>query len=164
MPFAHETARVEQLIRELNLVPHPEGGWFRRSFRSGSDVRRATDRARRAALTAIFYLLPGGEVSRWHRVGADETWHFYEGSPMELLRMDADGRWTSQMLGPVGTDCLPQRTVVAGEWQAGRAARGYALMGCSVAPGFEFKDYHMLSDDPALAARLLQDEALKALL
>ena len=165
MPFSHEADRVATLIRTLNLVQHPEGGWFRRTFRSAQDVRRTNDRARRAALTAIIYLLPGGEISRWHRIGADETWHHYEGAGVELLVLDPEqGHCTVQRLGPVADDRLPQRTVTAGHWQAARAIDGYALMGCSVAPGFDFKDYDMLADDAVLTARLLIDEDLRALL
>lgn len=165
MPFSHESDRVATLIRTLNLVQHPEGGWFRRTFRSAQDVRRANDRARRAALTAILYLLPGGEVSRWHRIGADETWHHYEGAGVDLLTIDPErGDCVVQRLGPFGDDSLPQRTVTARHWQAARARGGYALMGCSVAPGFDFKDYDMLVDDAALAERLLVDESLRALL
>ena len=165
MPFDHESDRVQTLIRTLNLVPHPEGGWFRRTFRSALDVRRTNDRARRAALTAIVYLLPGGEISRWHRIGADETWHHYEGAEIQLLDLDPEsGDCNTHRLGPVGEDSFPQRTIAAGHWQAARAPHGYALMGCSVAPGFDFKDYIMLVDDPALAQRLLQDEDQRALL
>ena len=165
MSFSHESERVATLIRTLNLVQHPEGGWFRRTFRSAQDVRRTNDRARRAALTAILYLLPGGEVSRWHRISADETWHHYEGAEVELLTIDPErGACVVQRLGPITEDSLPQRTVTARHWQAVRAPAGYALMGCSVAPGFDFKDYDMLVDDAVLAERLLVDAELRALL
>lgn len=162
---AGQAERVAELIRRLDLVRHPEGGWFHRTFRSAQDVRRTTDRARRAALTAILYLLPGDEFSRWHRVGADETWHHYEGGPVELLSLDPDGSaLVTRRLGTVCADTLPQRTVAAGHWQAARPLAGYALLGCSVGPGFDFKDYDMLADHAALAQQLLGDGELRALL
>lgn len=163
--FEHEADRVAALIRALDLVQHPEGGWYHRTFRSALDVRRTTDRARRAALTAILYLLPGNEFSRWHRVGADETWHHYEGGPIELLTLHPiTGALAMQRLGPVDATTLPQRTIPAGHWQAARPIAGYALLGCSVGPGFDFQDYDMLADDVALARQLLGDGELRALL
>ncbi|MBB5209036.1 cupin domain-containing protein [Chiayiivirga flava] len=163
--IARDAERVAALIRTLDLVPHPEGGWFHRTFRSAHEVRRSTDRARRAALTAILYLLPVDGFSRWHRVAADETWHHYEGAPIDLLSLDpAGGTLVVQQLGPVADSALPQRTVPAGHWQAARPQGGYALLGCSVGPGFDFRDYDMLVDQPELARTLLGESELRGLL
>ena len=86
---ASDSARVHELILELGLARHPEGGWYREVHRSTVDVHREPDGAQRSALTTIFFLLAAGEVSRWHRVaGGDEAWHFYEGEPLELLGVD----------------------------------------------------------------------------
>lgn len=160
-----DDARVRELIDTLRLEPHPEGGWYRRTFRSAREVRRE-DGEPRAALTAILYLLPGGGCSRWHAVEADETWHHYEGAVLDLHLLDPNTRQhTLHALGPLGADALPQHTVPAGVWQAADATRGYALVGCSVGPGFDFADFRMLSDEPALADDLLgRDERLRALL
>ena len=80
-----------EIIATLGMERHPEGGWYRRTFRSTLDVRRTRDRVRRAALTAIVFLLPGGGIGRWHRVLADETWHHYEGASLDLFDLDELG-------------------------------------------------------------------------
>ncbi|MDH1009806.1 cupin domain-containing protein [Pseudomonas nicosulfuronedens] len=135
--------RARYLIDTLQLSPHPEGGFYRRVFESGllgADGRPQS--------SAILFLLPAGTVSRWHRVDADELWHFHEGSPLELLiaeQPDADVR--RETLGPVGDDSLPQRAVPAHAWQAARCLGDYVLVGCTVSPAFEFAGFRLLSDD-----------------
>ena len=129
-------ADAEAVIRRFGLVRHPEGGWYRETFR---DTRAIGGRA---ASTAIYYLLQAGEVSRWHRVDAVEIWHWYGGSPLRLT-LSADGRATERlMLGPddrAGTE--PQRIVHAGVWQSARSLGAWTLAGCTVAPGFEFTGF-----------------------
>lgn len=135
--------RARYLIDTLQLSPHPEGGFYRRVFESGllgADGRPQS--------SAILFLLPAGTVSRWHRVDADELWHFHEGSPLELLiaeQPDTDVR--REILGPVGDDSLPQRAVPAHAWQAARCLGDYVLVGCTVSPAFEFAGFRLLSDD-----------------
>ena len=135
--------RARYLIDTLGLAPHPEGGFYRRVFDStlkGADGRQQS--------SAIFFLLLGGRVSRWHRVDADELWHYHEGSPLELLvaeRPDAAVR--IETLGPVGEGSLPQRAVPAHAWQAARCLGDYVLVGCSVSPAFEFAGFKLLADD-----------------
>lgn len=141
--------RAEELIAELRLLPHPEGGFFREIFRSSSAVRPADGRPDRAALTTIFFLLAAGGYSRWHRVSSDEVWHFYEGDPLELCWIEAgEPRLRAEVLGPVGGSRLPVHTVPAGAWQAARTTGAYSLVGCTVGPGFEFADFQMLADHP----------------
>jgi predicted cupin superfamily sugar epimerase len=108
----------------------------------------------RAALTTIYFLLPAGQVSRWHRVTSDEVWHYYEGAPLELVMADAAmTRLTRRVLGPVGDGMAPVATVPASEWQAARSTGAYTLTGCTVGPGFEFDDFEMLvTGDPRLEA------------
>ncbi len=146
-------SRADELIALLDLRPHPEGGFYREVFRSVSRVTTADTRGTRAALTTIFFLLPRGTHSRWHRVDSDEVWHFYEGDPLELLELDAAGRsLVRHRLGLVdGTGQLPVRTIPAGSWQAAQPLGTYTLVGCTVGPGFEFADFRMLADDRALA-------------
>ena len=146
-------SRADELIALLDLRPHPEGGFYREVFRSVSRVTTADTRGTRAALTTIFFLLPRGTHSRWHRVDSDEVWHFYEGDPLELLELDAAGRSLARhRLGVVdGTGQLPVRTIAAGSWQAAQPLGAYTLVGCTVGPGFEFADFRMLADDRALA-------------
>ena len=143
--------RVAELIRTLGLVPHPEGGSYREIWRAPLDVEPGDQRGRRAALTQIFYLLPAGAVSRWHRVRSDEIWHHYEGAPLELLRIPPDPtRIERARLGPLVGDeqpvQAPVQCVPAHWWQAARSLGDYTLVGCTVGPGFEFADFQMLSD------------------
>jgi predicted cupin superfamily sugar epimerase len=147
--------RATQLIRDLELGAHPEGGFFREIFRSPTRVDPCDGRPRRAALTTIFFLLAHGQVSRWHAVRSDEVWHLYEGGPLELFIAAADLSSIERVrLAPVAAHASPTRTVAAGCWQAARPLGDYALAGCTVAPGFEYEDFAMLSDDPRAAARL----------
>lgn len=145
--------RTAELIATLDLHPHPEGGFYRELHRSMSQVTPADGRGVRAALTTIYFLLPGGTSSRWHRVSSDEVWHLYEGGPLELLELDADARHLERhRLGAIGDgDSAPVHTVPAGVWQAARPLGDYVLVGCTVGPGFDFADFRMLADDPQLA-------------
>ena len=146
------TARAEELIAGLSLEPHPEGGYYREIFRSTGLVTPADGRGPRAALTTIYFLLPAGIVSRWHRVASDEVWHLYEGGPLEVLAVDpAFSALARNQLEPHAPVC----TVAAGHWQAARTIGDYALTGCTVGPGFDFADFAILADDAASASRLL---------
>jgi len=131
---------ADRLIKLLNLAPHPEGGHFRETFRdSGS---RDGEPAGRSHSTAIYFLLKAGEVSRWHRVDAAEVWHFYRGAPLEL-------RIGKQVyvLGPdVDEAQAPQIVVPPNAWQSAQSLGGYTLVGCTVAPGFEFAHFEMAPD------------------
>lgn len=127
---------ADEIIRRLELQPHPEGGHYRQTF-------RAPD-AGRGASTAILFLLKEGERSHWHRVDADEVWHHYAGAPLELSLADDAGMLHQLRLG---TDLelgeLPQAVAVRGIWQAARSLGRWSLMGCTVAPGFEFKGFEL---------------------
>ncbi|MEJ0084463.1 MAG: cupin domain-containing protein [Pseudomonadota bacterium] len=148
--------RAAELITRLQLEPHPEGGYYREIFRSGGLVTPADGRGPRAALTTIYFLLPAGTVSRWHRVSSDEVWHLYEGGPLEVLTVDpAYTRLSRHKLDAQAPVC----TVAATYWQAARTLGDYALAGCTVAPGFDFADFTILADDAATAARLLPLDA-----
>ncbi|MDB5511182.1 MAG: cupin [Enterovirga sp.] len=128
----------EDVIGLLGLVPHPEGGHFRETFRDELTV------GGRAASTAIYYLLRAGEVSAWHRVDAAETWHFYAGAPL-ALRISADGaRPEEHRLGPdLAAGERPQATVPAGHWQGAVSLGSWTLVGCTVAPAFDFAGFEM---------------------
>jgi predicted cupin superfamily sugar epimerase len=141
--------RAAHLISTLDLRPHPEGGYFREVFRSRLRVHPEDSRPARAALTTIYFLLPAGDVSRWHRVASDEVWHFYEGDPLQLLTIDAGTQQVEHyLLGGVSVDARPAHVVPAGVWQAAKTTGEYTLVGCTVAPGFEFDDFQMLRDVP----------------
>jgi predicted cupin superfamily sugar epimerase len=146
------SARAQALIDRLGLLPHPEGGYYRELFRSDTQIRRE-DGAARSALTTIFFLLPQGAVSRWHRVhAADEVWHHYEGDPLELRVLPAQASQVqSWLLGPLDAgrpEVLPVHTVPADAWQAARCLGDYTLVGCTVGPGFDFADFVMARDLP----------------
>ncbi|VXB74592.1 conserved hypothetical protein [Pseudomonas sp. 8AS] len=134
--------RAAELIRELQLVAHPEGGYYRRLFTSAQLLADG-----RAASSAILFLLPAGAVSRWHRVDADELWHFHEGEPLQLLSATTPQQVRVERLGPVAAGQLPQRVVPAHAWQAARSLGAFSLVGCTVAPEFRFEGFCLLADD-----------------
>ncbi|HTH34345.1 MAG TPA: cupin domain-containing protein [Xanthobacteraceae bacterium] len=133
------TLSAGDVIRLLELKPHPEGGHFREIFR---DVR--TLESGRAASTAIYFLLERGERSHWHRVDAVEIWHWYAGAPLELEISEGEGRIARVTLGNDLTgDQRPQAAVPAHAWQVAQSLGDWTLVGCTVAPGFEFKNYEL---------------------
>ena len=141
--------RASELIRQLGLEPHPEGGLFRRTHQSTLPIRPGDARGPRHALTAIYYLLVDRGISRWHRVLSDEAWHWYEGAPLELFTAPPHGgAIVASVLGPLSDDAAPQRIVPASHWQAARCTGDYTLVGCCVAPGFEFADFTLLASLP----------------
>lgn len=146
-------SRVDELVRDLRLQPHPEGGWYREVFRSGLRVDCGLAVPERSASTAIYFLLAAGTHSRWHRVSPDEVWHHYEGGPLELFWFAEGGAMNRGVLGPVGVGS-PVVVIPAGAWQAARPLAEYTLAGCTVAPGFEFADFQMMSDHPEVGAEL----------
>jgi predicted cupin superfamily sugar epimerase len=147
------TGRAAELIETLGLTPHPEGGYFREIFRSRRMVRTDDGRSERWAATTIYYLLAEGDVSRLHRVASDELWHFYEGAPLELHVLNQQSsEHRALQLGPVCAEGAPVRVVPAGAWQAARSLGAYTLVGCTVAPGFEFSDFRLMSAEPQMVA------------
>ena len=145
--------RAAELIATLDLRPHPEGGHYAEVFRSPSRVSPSDARGERSALTTIYFLMTAGAQSRWHRVDSDEVWHFYEGDPLELLELDARATTLARhRLGSVdGIAQRPVQTIPAGAWQAARTLGDYTLVGCTVGPGFDFADFRLLADEPAVA-------------
>jgi uncharacterized protein len=126
------------VIRLLELTPHPEGGHYRETFR---DTR--TIDGGRAVSTAIYFLLARGERSHWHRVDAVETWHWHAGAPL-LLEIAEGAQRISVTLGPdLASGERPQAIVPAGAWQAAQAQGNWTLVGCTVAPGFEFAGFEL---------------------
>lgn len=117
-----------ELAASLGLKPHPEGGYFRETYRS-------------AHSTAILYLLGEGDKSNLHRIKSDEIWHWHRGGTLELTQISPEGRAETVLISPEN----PQHVVPAGHWFGGRPAKGagYVLCGCTVAPPFEFKDFEL---------------------
>jgi uncharacterized protein len=132
----------DSLIAELDLAPHPEGGWFRRTWVADSEP------GQRPAGSAILYLLQGGERSAWHRVDATEVWHFYGGDPLELRLEWPDGRTITHVMGAdVALGQVPQAVVPPGIWQTAQSLGGYSLMGATVTPAFTFEGFELRDDD-----------------
>ena len=132
---------ADGIIARLGLQPHPEGGHYRQTFQ---DARKGNERA---ASTAIYYLLKQGEMSAWHRIDAAECWHYYAGASLDL-RIAEDGKPpTSHRLG---ADILageyPQVVVPPGAWQSAQSTGDWTLVGCTVAPGFEFEFFELAPD------------------
>ncbi len=129
---------AEAIIALLHLAPHPEGGHFREVFRdhpAGPEGRGFS--------TAIYYLLDVGETSEWHRVDAAEIWHFYSGSPLALQIADEHGHRTLHLGPDLMAGEVPQIVVPAGAWQAAESIGDWTLVGCTVAPGFEFAGFEL---------------------
>jgi predicted cupin superfamily sugar epimerase len=129
---------AEEVARLLGLEPHPEGGFYRQTYRA------ATLAGERAASTAIYYLLRAGDLSAWHRVDSDEIWHLYAGAPLEL-RIAAEG--AAPAVHRLGLDLAagerPQLVVPGGAWQSARTLGDWTLTGATVAPGFEFSRFEL---------------------
>ncbi|MEW6258120.1 MAG: cupin domain-containing protein [Pseudomonadota bacterium] len=128
--------RAEEVIALLGLAPHPEGGHFRETYReSGADGARG-------ASTAIYFLLAAGERSHWHKVDASETWHFYAGAPLRLAIASPCGARSAHILGG---DLLaghrPQAVVPPDAWQSAETLGAWTLVGCTVAPAFQFEGF-----------------------
>ncbi|ATE63208.1 cupin domain-containing protein [Rhizorhabdus dicambivorans] len=125
------------LIERLGLAPHPEGGWYRETWREGTEGR--------GHATAIYFLLEAGQRSHWHRVDAAELWLFHAGTPIDL-RIARDGQGPVETIR-IGADVLagehPQGLVPAGWWQAAETRGGWALVSCIVAPGFDFAGFEL---------------------
>jgi uncharacterized protein len=132
---------AHEVIRRLELSPHPEGGHFRETFRDA-----AADGGR-AVSTAIYFLLARGERSHWHRVDAAEVWHWYAGAPLALEVAGSEGIATL-CLGPdLAAGERPQAVVPKGAWQAAESLGEWTLVGCTVAPGFIFTGFELAAPD-----------------
>ena len=129
---------IDDCIRRLDLRPHPEGGFFRETWRA------PTAAGDRAIGTAIYYLLEAGPGSHWHRVDATEIWHYYAGAPLELA-LSRDGAPVDTVV--LGSDLArgerPQVVVDSQVWQSARTLGAFTLVGCTVSPGFEFSGFVM---------------------
>lgn len=149
---------AEQLIQQLNLQPHPkEGGYFRETYRATEALRADALPSRygaaRSIATAIYYLLTPNTYSALHRLQSDEVFHFYCGSAVEMLQLFPDGNGRTVILGDLASGGQPQVVVPRGVWQGSvlKAGGEFALLGCTVAPGFEYADYESGRRDDLIA-------------
>ena len=130
------------VIRLLDLRPHPEGGHFRETFR---DPRR--DASDRSLSTAIYFLLAAGERSHWHRIDAVEIWHWHAGAGLTLQIAGSNGVTTIRLGADLTAGERPQVVVPAGAWQAAESRGAWTLVGCTVAPGFDFSGFELAPKD-----------------
>ena len=148
--------RARAIIEQLGLQPHPERGYYRETYRASLAVNSAEHGAARAASTAIYFLITASEpVTYLHRLRSDEIFHLYEGGPLEILRLFPDGTWDVAQLGMnLEAGERPQIMMPAGTWFGTALAAGTSLclVGCTVAPGFEFADFE-LAEGPELEVR-----------
>lgn len=134
--------RAEEVIRLLQLQPHPEGGYFRETFRD------AGEGGGRGASTAIYYLLGTGDVSHWHRVDAAEVWHYHAGAPLVLTLSPNGHDAEAHRLGiNLAAGERPQLVVPKGWWQSATSLGAWTLVGCTVAPAFDFAGFEMAPPD-----------------
>jgi predicted cupin superfamily sugar epimerase len=134
-----------EMVAELDLTPHPEGGWFKEIHRGVATVEHSDGRMRSTG-TLIYYLLDAGSVSRWHRVESDEYWVHVDGDPLALHQAD-HSVCSATELGPPSQGRVGATWVEGGRWQAARSLGAWSLMSCAVAPGFDFADFTLF--DPA---------------
>lgn len=143
-------AAVKRIVERFELIPHPEGGYFREVYRSGTKITHPGVPpdlpSTRCSGTLIYFLLSGAEFSAFHRVRwSDEAWHLYAGGPLELHVIDGNGRHERRLLTGDLEHGEPTTVIRGGDWQAARLAAGvtWAFGGCTVAPGFEYDDFEM---------------------
>lgn len=139
---------ADEIIKTLDLSPHPEGGWYRETWRADAVT------GERAAGTAIYFLLTADQFSHWHRVDAAEIWHWYAGAPLVLSLTENGHDAQAVILGAELTaGQRPQRIVPAGCWQSATSLGAWTLVGCTVSPGFEFSQFELAPPDWHPSAR-----------
>jgi uncharacterized protein len=142
-PSASLSTSADDLVRQLDLSPHPEGGWYRETFR---DTRLSSEG--RAASTAIYFLLKAGEASHWHRVDATEIWLWHAGAPLALsISIDGEESHSHRLGLDLASGERPQAVVPARAWQSAQSLGAWTLVSCVVAPGFEFSAFEMAAPD-----------------
>ena len=141
---------AQQIIDHLQLQPHPEGGFFKETYRSAElilkDSLSSNYSGQRNCSTCIYFLLTPDTFSAFHRINQDEVWHFYDGSPIELHCISPDGIHEQIIIGrDIANGQVPQYVVPGGYWFASRVLKneGWALCGCTVSPGFDFADFEL---------------------
>lgn len=141
---------IQAIVDKLGLLPHPEGGFYRETYRSigsiGKESLPETFSGPRNYSTCIYFLLTSENFSAFHRIKQDEQWHFYDGSPLHIHVIDPMGNYKKHTIGnAVSENLFPQLIVEAGHWFASSVAKpnSYSLVGCTVAPGFDFADFEL---------------------
>ncbi|MDQ3051097.1 MAG: cupin domain-containing protein [Bacteroidota bacterium] len=159
---------AEKYIAMLELQPHPEGGWYREVYRSADQhqVVGIDFPSGRNFCTSIYFMITQGNFSAFHRIKSDETWHFYAGDPLEVIELDAAGNIKKILIGSdPGSGNFFQYTVPAGTWFASRVSNSgeFSLVGCTVAPGFDFRDFEIADRKLLLEEFPVHSEIIKQL-
>lgn len=137
--------KIQEIIAKYQLQPHPEGGYFRELYRSEQVLNSPINGKKRNTITHIYFLLAQGQISRFHKVLHDEIWNFYEGSPLKLIEFDGN-RIQETIIG--NQDYF--KVIKGGVFQAAESMGEYSLVGCSVAPGFDFNDFSFITGESSL--------------
>jgi predicted cupin superfamily sugar epimerase len=161
---------IDALVRRLDLSPHPEGGFYRETYRASDSIAHAALDARfkgdRAVCTAIYYLIRLGDFSAFHRIASDEVWHFYAGASLTVHCLNVDGSHDAIRLGArFDRGETPQAVVRAGTWFGARIEGdgAYSLVGCTVAPGFDFADFELATRLELLRSHPNQADLIEAM-
>jgi hypothetical protein len=145
---------MQDLIDKYKLVPHPEGGYYAVVYESKQAVTSPVVNKDRKAVTHIYFLLLKGQVSIFHKVAHDEIWNFYEGDPLKLIKYN--GSKVEEDI--IGSGCSDYASIVeGGVYQAAETTGDYSLVGCTVAPGFEFEDFSFLRDEVETKEKFLKE-------
>lgn len=156
---------AKQYVESLDLEPHPEGGYYKETYRSEVEISAPGFDGLRNISTGIYYLLEKGSFSAFHRIKSDEMWHFYDGACLSVYMIDEKGEMDILRLGRnIDKGETLQAVVPAGRWFASRVeVAGFALVGCTVSPGFDFKDFEMASREELMDAYPAHAEIIKSL-
>ncbi|WP_298758348.1 cupin domain-containing protein [uncultured Psychroserpens sp.] len=150
--------KIQQIIKQLELQPHPEGGYFKETYRSSGEIKNDSlgdnYNGQRNYSTCIYFLLTSDNFSALHRIKQDEIWHFYDGSPIRLHVISESGIHTEHLIGnDLNKGEVPQYIVPSGCWFAAEVIdkNAYSLVGCTVSPGFSFEDFELKSRTELIA-------------
>ncbi|MDJ0645604.1 MAG: cupin domain-containing protein [Flavobacteriaceae bacterium] len=149
---------IKEIIKQLNLQPHPEGGYFKETYRSEGEITidnlETSYSGKRNYSTCIYFLLTSNSFSAFHRIHQDEVWHFYKGSPILLHLISKKGDYSNITIGAdLTSNQVPQFVVPGGFWFAAEVmdTDSFSLVGCTVAPGFHFDDFELLERDELIS-------------
>ena len=144
--------KADEIIDALNLFPHPEGGYFKETYRSVGEINvdslSIDYKGKRNYSTSIYFLLKSENISAFHKIKQDEIWHFYDGSPIIIHEITEGGRYQQTIVGiDIAEGQLPQYVVEGGNWFAASVVRenDFSFVGCTVSPGFDFGDFELPS-------------------
>lgn len=155
--------RIDELVAQLDLNPHPEGGFYKEIYRSELTVNTVS--GERSVMTSIYFLLTSDNISRFQQIKSDEMWFYHEGSPLTVHAIDAKGHYEKIKVGPVGEENKPQQMVPAGAIFGSSVDEhdSYSLVSCVVAPGFNFEDFKLFSREELLLKFPEHEEIIKKL-